>query len=153
MILTENETFENYKFRGGDLDHNENDPIELFKLIKNEKKPMATIVLINISKSKKNKIKKLVRECNLCCDEIKNRWGVSCAVIYNPKITLNDFYKEKEVRDKYNKLNIKLPDDLFYRKLQTFVYDIVNEFESYPVIGLCYGYPIESTIMLLENDI
>ena len=64
-MLTKQDQEENILFRGGDLEHNKNDPLELIARVAAFKKPVAGIVIKGLPRRLIRKIENTCRDLSL----------------------------------------------------------------------------------------
>jgi hypothetical protein len=151
-MLTLNDQQENFLFRGGDLDHDKDDPFELLHRVSSGVRPVANIVLDNLSRCER---KQVLKQCVTLClysRVLVNRWGVDCLLVCKPEATLEDYWSYDCVRQKYTAAQISVPERSFFiEPVSRFLVGLSNEVLSYPKIGLLYGYPVEETISFVTT--
>jgi hypothetical protein len=149
-VLSLRDQQENYLFRGGDLDHDKDDPFELLQRVSSGLKPVANIVLVNLSRRQREQVMKQCGALSLHGRILVNRWGVKCLLLCKPEATLNDYWSYDGVYQKYAAARVTPPGrHCFLEPISSTLADLNNECLSYPEIGLLYGYPVDETIALL----
>lgn len=72
-LLTPTDQYENYLFRGGDLQHNKDDSWELMQRVADGVKPAASIVLVNLSTEEQEEVVGQCRALGLFYTTVVNR--------------------------------------------------------------------------------
>jgi hypothetical protein len=156
--LCQEDLDENYTFRLGEREHERDDPVELVDRVRRGVKPMATILLrcdrhIHLST---RCLKKVADMMGLCCQVVNPRENRTEGVVYQKGLTLGDFYPKEEIIARYRGAGIHMPLALLETPLETFACSLSKEAFTpahlkYPVMGLCFGYPVDSTLDLIRK--
>jgi hypothetical protein len=119
---------------------------------------MAAIVLRE-NKSFRNSergIARAAREMGLSCQCVSIRSKVisrRVAVVFQPLTTLSKYYPPDETIAHYQAAGVQLGKALFHTPLENFARELAQEdFHAdirLPMIGLCYGYPVQETLSAL----
>jgi hypothetical protein len=155
--LCEEDMVENYRFRLGDSEHGKDDPVELVDRVRRGVKPMATILLrcgMHIHLGVKA-LKHATEAMGLSCQIVNTRGARVEGVVYQKGLTLGHFYPSAETMARYKVANVHLTEDCFTASLETLARHLANEDFSpaqtkYPMMGMCFGYPVSSTLELLQ---
>jgi hypothetical protein len=156
--ISPEDALENHCFRLGDSEHGKNDPKELVDRVRRGVKPMATIHLragrrIQVGEaSLKQALAAMGMECLVVPIPGTNRVE---AVVYQPGLTLADFYCKDEIVARYKVIGVTLSEDVFSIPLETLASSLAREDFSpdskLPIMGLCFGYPVSTTLELLRQ--
>ncbi len=153
-----NDMLENFQFRLGDSEHGLDDPVELVDRVRRGVKPMATILLkcgrhIHLGPTA---LKRVAEGMGLDCKIVNTKGCRVEGVVYNPRLTLEHFYPVDEIIGRYAGAGVALSRDVFTAPLSSYANSLANENFTplqikYPLMGLCFGYPISSTIELIKS--
>jgi hypothetical protein len=153
-LLSPSDQYCNYLFRGGDLQHNEDDPWELIQRVADGVKPTAVIVLVNLRKKEQKKVLARCEALGLYCTTLTNRWEIKCLCVCKKGATLAEYWDYESIACKYERASVSPPcKRVFDGTVSSFLHDLANEDLGLPEIGLLYGYPVEETIKLFEFEI
>jgi hypothetical protein len=157
-LLTTADAAENYKFRLADSEHGRDDPLELIDRVRLGLKPMATIVLragrrVYLGEPT---LRKAVEAMGLCYKTVHvydaNRVD---GVVFQPGLTLGNFYPAEETASRYQAAGVALPSGLFSMPLESFADSLAKENFTdnikLPLTGMCFGYPVPTTLELLAQ--
>lgn len=151
-LLTPSDQYENFLFRGGDLQHNKYDPWELLQRVADGVKPAASIVLVNLCTKEQQEVLGQCEALGLFYTAMVNQWDVECLSVCKKGATLADYWDYDSISSKYQSAGMKPPCRcVFESAVSSLLHDLVDKYLSLPEIGLLYGYPVEETIKLLEG--
>lgn len=151
-MLTEEDMWANYGFKGSGMQ----DPVALIYRVCTGVKPVATILMRCPKKIHATQKSVLVatQKVGLGCQTYFGRTGRREAVVCQPSATLAHYYDPDAVVARYGEAGITLPKDIFSTPLRCYGRGLVNEqFPEdirLPLIGLCFGYPINETIDMVR---
>lgn len=157
-FLTNADAEENYKFRLGDSEHGKDDPLELLDRVRLGLKPMATIILRTGRRVYLGEptLRKAAEAMGLCYKTVHvydaNRVD---GVVFQPGLTLGNFYPPEETTGRYQTVGVTLPSALFSMPLESFADSLAKEDFTdnikLPLTGMCLGYPVSSTLELMGH--
>lgn len=156
-LLTSDELEENYRFRLGDSEHGKNDHVELVDRVRRGVKPMATMLLRcgkHIHLSPKT-LKNAVDSMGLAFQIVHTKGSRVEAVVYQKGLTLRHFYCPSDILARYKGAGVQLREDLFDTPLEELAFSLAKEDFTpapikYPLMGMCFGYPVCRTLELLR---
>ena len=155
--LSPQDLVDNYVFRLADEPYGLNDPIVLFERVRTGAKPMATILLRTprVHYVMEQTVELAAKASGLACKTFFTRSGRQEAVIFQASATLGDFFDPDETVARYAQAGVAVPRDIFAVLLEHFAYHVISEeFPAsvlYPMLGMCFGYPVGETIGLLQT--
>lgn len=156
--LTSSDMLENFQFRLGDSEHGLDDPVELVDRVRRGVKPMATILLkcgrhIHLGPTA---LRRVAEGMGLDCKIVNTKGCRVEGVVYHPRLTLGHFYPVEETIARFMGAGVSLSREIFAVPLSSYANGLANENftplqTKYPLMGLCFGYPISSTIELIKS--
>jgi hypothetical protein len=153
-ILTAADQAENFLFRGGDWDHNKDDPYELMERVRDGVKPVADIVVLN-DPVRLRAARRRFRSEVYMTPIVRNEWGVDVIMVCKSETaTLADYWDLARVMDAYRNAKSNGVDDIrqaFNQTIVSLLPELRDETLRISIIGLLYGYPVSETIELLKR--
>jgi hypothetical protein len=152
--LTLEDTNENYDYRNQD---ELSDPVRLVDRVRRGVKPMCTILIRRQREHfmTENAVTVTAAKMGMKGMVFFTRGGRRDAVVFLENVTLGQFYDTDDTIARYKGIGVELERDLFNTPLELLARPLVLEdFPAdlkYPLMGMCFGYPVQETIDLLKG--
>jgi hypothetical protein len=152
--LTLEHTRENYDYRNQD---GTSDPVRLVDRVRRGVKPMATILVKRQREHfmTENSVTITAAKLGMKSSVFFTRGGRRDAVVFLENVTLGQFYDPEDTIARYKAIGVELEHDLFNTPLENLARPLVQEdfpeHLKYPLMGMCFGYPVQETIDLIRG--